>query len=81
MRDETEITLKRAYWVGVSEGLKAGEKRKSDKLDKERLTAQVWLDALDWELGDNEKTTKLARPEVNSSEKPIALPLRVLRSF
>jgi hypothetical protein len=81
MRDEAEIKLKRAYWVGVVEGLKAAEKRRSNKFEKEQLTAEVWLAALDWELGNNNRTNKLERPAVNSSEKPIAFPLRVLRSF
>jgi hypothetical protein len=65
MRDDNEIKLKRAYWFGVFDALNTPEKAKSDKVDKEKLTAQVWLAALDWILGQNEDAAKLERPEDN----------------
>ena len=51
MRDENEIKLKRAYWQGVYDALKNGEKSRSEKAERDRLTAEVWLNALDWILG------------------------------
>lgn len=63
MKDDTEIKLKRAYWFGVFDALNTPEKAKVDKLDKERLTAQVWLAALDWMLGQDEEGSKLDRPD------------------
>jgi hypothetical protein len=52
--DENEIKLKRAYWQGVYDALNHGEKSRSDKMEKDRLTAEVWLVALDWILGQKE---------------------------
>jgi hypothetical protein len=63
MRDENEIKLKRAYWFGVYDALNTAEKGRSEKLDKEKLTAQVWIAALDWLLGQSEESAKLDRPE------------------
>jgi hypothetical protein len=63
MRDENEIKLKRSYWFGVFDALNTPEKARSDKFDKEKLTAQVWLAALDWLLGQSEESAKLDRPE------------------
>jgi hypothetical protein len=64
MRDETEIKLKRAYWYGVYDALNTPEKARTDKLDREKLTAQIWLVALDWLLGQGEGTlAKLERGE------------------
>jgi hypothetical protein len=64
MRDENEIKLKRAYWSGVFDALKPAEKSRSEKSEKERLTAEVWLTALDW-IGQEKEpataTTALAR--------------------
>ena len=57
MRDENEVKLKRAYWFGVFDALNTPEKARNDKLDKERLTAQVWLSALDWFLGQAEESS------------------------
>ena len=31
--------------------LKNGEKSRSEKAERDRLTAEVWLNALDWILG------------------------------
>ncbi len=62
MRDENEIKLKRAYWYGVFDALNSPEKARTDKLDREKLTAQIWLDALDWFLGQGEDSAaKLER--------------------
>ena len=62
MRDENEIKLKRAYWYGVYDALNTPEKAKNDKLDREKLAAQVWLAALDWMLGQSDDTeAKLER--------------------
>jgi hypothetical protein len=66
MRDENEVKLKRSYWYGVYDALNVPEKARSDKndkLDKEKLTAQVWLSAIDWFLGQGEDAgAKLDRP-------------------
>jgi hypothetical protein len=51
MRDENEIKLKRAYWSGVYYALNPAERLRSEKSEKEWLTAEVWLTALDWILG------------------------------
>jgi hypothetical protein len=47
MKDEAEIKLKRAYWQGVFDALSGPKKSDSDK---ERITAQVWVQAMDWIL-------------------------------
>jgi hypothetical protein len=65
MRNEPEINLKRAYWNGAFDALNTPENAKSEKLSKERLTAEVWLSAMDWMLGkSDEAVSKLDRPEV-----------------
>jgi hypothetical protein len=51
MRDESEIKLKRAYWQGVLYALSHAEKSKSERLEKDRLSAEVWLESLEWMLG------------------------------
>ena len=51
MRDENEIQLKRDYWSGVYYALNPAERYRSDESEKEWLTAEVWLSALDWSLG------------------------------
>ncbi len=56
MRDETEVNLKRAYWQGVYDALTPTERSRSEKSDKERLSAEVWLAALDWILGQAEES-------------------------
>jgi hypothetical protein len=55
MRNESEVNLKRAYWLGAADTLNAPENAKSDKLTKERITAQTWLTALDWMLGQGDE--------------------------
>ncbi len=66
MREENEIKLKRAYWQGVFDALKSPEKSRSDRLDKDKLTAEVWLSALDWILGQaQESVSLLEKPEEN----------------
>jgi len=70
MRDENEIRLKRAYWYGVFDALNVPEKARTDKLDKEKPTAQVWLAALDWLLGQGEEAaSKLDRMD-EMKQKP-----------
>ena len=56
MRNENEVNLKRAYWMGAYDTLNTPENAKSDKLLKEKITAQVWLAALDWMLGHSDET-------------------------
>ena len=56
MIDENEIKMKRAYWQGVFDALSHGEKSRSEKSEKDRLTAEVWLTALDWILGQKEES-------------------------
>ena len=64
MRDENEIKLKRAYWQGVFDALKPVEKSRSEKSEKERVTAGVWLTALDWVLVPGEESgTTLEEPD------------------
>ena len=64
MRDEIEIKLKRAYWNGALDTLNNSENAKPDKLSKEKISAQTWLAALDWMLGQSdEASSKLNRPE------------------
>ncbi len=59
MREENEIKLKRAYWQGVFDALKSPEKSRTDRLDKDKLTSEVWLAALDWILGQAQESTSL----------------------
>ena len=59
MREENEIKLKRAYWQGVFDALKSPDKSRSDRLDKDKLTSEVWLSALDWILGQKEESASL----------------------
>ncbi len=54
MRHEYEIKLKRAYWQGVYDALGGEGKSKSDRLEHERLTAEIWLSSLDWILAQPE---------------------------
>ncbi len=56
MIDENEIKLKRAYWQGVFDALSHGERSRSEKSEKDRLTAEVWLTALDWILGQKDQS-------------------------
>jgi hypothetical protein len=63
MKDENEIKLKRSYWLGVYEALNTPEKGRSERIDREKMTAQVWLAALDWLLGKGEEAAKLNRSE------------------
>jgi hypothetical protein len=54
--DENEIKMKRAYWQGVFDALSHGERSRSEKSDKDRVTAEVWLTALDWILGQKDQS-------------------------
>ena len=56
MIDESEIKLKRAYWQGVFDALNHGEKSRSERSEKDKLTAEVWLGALDWILGQKDES-------------------------
>jgi hypothetical protein len=64
MRNENEVNLKRAYWMGSFDTLNTPENAKSDKLNKEKTVAQTWLTALDWMLGQGEDLSK----KINSTE-------------
>ncbi len=57
MKNETEINLKRSYWLGALDMLNIPENARADKLNKERITAQSWLAALDWVLGQSGEST------------------------
>jgi hypothetical protein len=59
MRDENEIQSKRNYWLGVYYALNPAERNRSEKSEKEWLTAEVWINALEWSLGQatNSATT------------------------
>ncbi len=65
MRDEIEIKLKRSYWLGAFDTLNTPENAKTDKLMKEKITAQTWLTVLDWILGQSdESASKSDKPEI-----------------
>ncbi len=57
MKNEADINLKRSYWLGALDMLNIPENARSDKLNKERITAQTWLAALDWVLGQSSEST------------------------
>jgi hypothetical protein len=64
LRDENEIKLKRAYWQGVYDALKSNDRSKSERTEKDKLTAEVWLNALDWILGQiDDSTGILSKPD------------------
>ena len=64
MRSENEVRLKLSYWHGAADTLNTPENARSDKLIKEKITAQTWLTALDWMLGQSEESAnKLGKPE------------------
>jgi hypothetical protein len=63
MRNESEVNLKRAYWMGAFDTLNTTENAKSDKLLKEKITAQIWLAALDWMLGQSDETASKFDPD------------------
>jgi hypothetical protein len=63
MKTENEINLKRSYWNGALDMLNIPENAKSEKLLKERVIAQTWLNALDWMLTQNgESNTEIQKP-------------------
>jgi hypothetical protein len=64
VRDENEIKLKRAYWSGVFDALKPAEKSRSEKSEKDKMTAGIWIAALDWMLG--QETTSTVEKEENT---------------
>ncbi len=68
MRDESEIKLKRAYWQGVYDALTRGERTRSEKSERDRVSAEVWLGALDWILGQAEDAASSLGKAENSKE-------------
>jgi hypothetical protein len=56
MKNESEINLKRSYWLGALDMLNIPENARSEKLNKEKITAQTWLVALDWVLSQGNET-------------------------
>jgi hypothetical protein len=63
MKNESEINLKRSYWKGALDMLNIPENAKSEKLLKERVIAQTWLDSLDWILAKSgESNTEIQKP-------------------
>jgi hypothetical protein len=54
LRDENEVRLKKAYWQGVYDALKNSDRSRSERTEKDKLTAEVWLNVLDWILGQIE---------------------------
>ncbi len=65
MIDENEIKMKRAYWQGVFDALSHGDKSRSDRSEKDKLTAEVWLTALDWILGQKEQSASTLEAVTN----------------
>ncbi len=64
MRSEMEVRLKLSYWHGAYDSLNIPENARPDKLNKEKITAQTWLTALDWILGQSdEKSGRSSTPE------------------
>ena len=57
MRSEDEVKLKISYWQGAWDILDTSENAKSDKLNKQKITVQTWLAALDWTFGVSEAST------------------------
>lgn len=53
MRDENEVKLKMSYWQGAFDTLNTPENARNDKLNKDKIVAQTWLDALNWMLGQS----------------------------
>ncbi len=51
MRNEIEVTQKRDYWSSIYYALNPTERHRSDQSEREWLTAEVWLTALNWSLG------------------------------
>ncbi len=63
MRNEAEVREKRAYWLGVYHTLDPNKRTRSAKSQKTWLTAEVWLRALAWALGQaTDSSTTIAPP-------------------
>ena len=56
MRDENEVKVKRAYWQGVHDASATGDRSRSERLERQRVSAKVWLTALDWILGNADES-------------------------
>jgi hypothetical protein len=64
LRDENEIRLKKAYWQGVYDALKNSDRSKSERIERDKLTAEIWLNALDWILGQvDDSAGTLGKPD------------------
>jgi|MudIll2142460700_1097286.scaffolds.fasta_scaffold39787_3 hypothetical protein len=64
MRSENEVRLKLSYWHGAFDTLNIPENARADKLNREKIIAQTWLNALDWMLGESdEKPERLYAPD------------------
>ena len=68
MRDESEIKLKRAYWQGVYDALTRGDRSRSEKSERDRVSAEVWLSSLDWILGQSEESASTLDKVENSKD-------------
>jgi len=68
MRDESEIKLKRAYWQGVYDALTRGDRSRSEKSERDRVSAEVWLGSLDWILGQSEESASTLDKVENSKD-------------
>jgi hypothetical protein len=55
MRSENEVRLKLSYWNGAFDTLNIPENARADKLNKEKIIAQTWLNSLDWMLGQSDE--------------------------
>jgi hypothetical protein len=65
LRDENEIRLKQAYWQGVYDALSSPDRSRSERSERDRVTAEVWLAALDWLLGQAEDSTSMLSKSEN----------------
>jgi hypothetical protein len=61
MKDENEIKLKQAYWSGVYYSLDPAQRHRSQKLQKMWLTSEIWLNVLNWVLGQATDSTTTIR--------------------
>ena len=62
MRDEAEMRVKRAYWEGVYYALDPDRRARSPRSRRQWLTAETWLKALDWALGQAMDTGTTLEP-------------------
>jgi hypothetical protein len=69
MKNESELKMKRAYWSGVYYALDPAERIGSEKSGRLWLTAEIWLNVIDWALGQvTDTAAKLGPKDDNGIE-------------